>query len=384
MTGIIWQEAEQVAVLHDLARPTIVHPLDAIVAISWSGLCGSDLHVYYGHERPDAGTIMGHEFVGTIVELGSWYQTPSSDASLATAATPLLEVGNRVVCPFTTSCGGCEPCLRGLTARCLQSQLLGWKSNGEGLSGAQAQYIRVPYAQSSLVQLPRSTAMRAEHLFLADILPTGFECISRGRIEEALATAERLDQPLRMAVVGLGPVGIMALLSLRYFVRSSGSSLAHTIVAIDAVDDRLDFVRERIPGVMPVNLADETALKFGGNHLVFEAVGGKGSPGLALAFKLCAPGATISSIGVHVPSEQPFPFSAVDCYDKNITMTFGRCSVRPLIPRLLQLLEDNAFDFDFASLISHRVPLEHEAVVDAYKLFASRKSLKIVFSVRPE
>ncbi|HZI54140.1 MAG TPA: alcohol dehydrogenase catalytic domain-containing protein, partial [Chitinophagaceae bacterium] len=113
--------------------PGILHPADVIVQITLSGICGSDLHVYHGRESGlDTGTIMGHEFVGTIVDVGNEVKK--------------FKKGARVLSPFTTSCGLCFYCRIGLTCRCEKGALFGWVQNDHGLHGAQAQFIRVPMA----------------------------------------------------------------------------------------------------------------------------------------------------------------------------------------------------------------------------------------------
>jgi threonine dehydrogenase-like Zn-dependent dehydrogenase len=347
-------------------------PDDVIIEIWLAGLCGSDLHVYFGHEAPDIGCVVGHELVGVIVQTG----TGVDPAALA--------IGDVVTCPFSTCCGECSPCRLGNTARCQQSQLLGWQHGGGGLSGAQAEYIRIPLATATVVKLGRREAMadnvRPEHLFLADFLPTGYECVLRARTAEWLTRAEASQVPLRLAVVGLGPVGIMTLLSLRYVVKRQASSLSHQIVAIDGVTERLALASSL--GIETWNFTDPTAARPDGFHIVFEAVGGPGSPGLRTAFELVAAGGVISSVGVHTPGPQPFPFSAVECYDKNVSLHFGRCSARSLIPELVELLKCNAFEFDFSTLISHRLPLEDEHVQSVYALFAQRKTLKVIFEVK--
>ena len=118
--------------------PQLLLPTDAIVKITMAGICGSDLHVYHGRETGlDEGTVMGHEFVGTIVEIGNDVKK--------------FYEGSRVLSPFTTSCGECFYCRIGLTCRCEKGNLFGWVQSGHGLHGAQAQYVRVPMADSTLI-----------------------------------------------------------------------------------------------------------------------------------------------------------------------------------------------------------------------------------------
>ncbi|KPK83683.1 MAG: hypothetical protein AMS27_12110, partial [Bacteroides sp. SM23_62_1] len=162
--------------------PVIHDPKDVIVKVQYTAICGSDLHVYHGRETGiDAGTIMGHEFTGYIVDTG--------------ANVTSLRIGDHIVSPFTTNCGKCDFCRIGLTARCLNGQLFGWIEKGIGLHGAQAEYVRVPYADSTLLKIPDS--IFSEYALMAgDILSTGYYCAEMAEI--------RPGKPY--VVVGCGPV----------------------------------------------------------------------------------------------------------------------------------------------------------------------------------
>ena len=140
MNAITFQDIESLA-FEQAADPEIRDATDVIVRVQAAGLCGSDLHPYFGRERGlDPGTVMGHEFVGEVVAVGSEVQT--------------LSLGARVVAPFTTSCGDCFYCGIGLTARCERGQLFGWVQDGVGLHGGQAELVRVPLADGTLVAVP--------------------------------------------------------------------------------------------------------------------------------------------------------------------------------------------------------------------------------------
>src|SRR5690606_33005263 len=140
MKAITFQDVERLS-LETVPDPELLEPADAIVRVRAAGICGSDLHPYFGRERGlDAGTVLGHEFVGEVVAVG-----PDVRA---------VSVGDRVVSPFTTSCGRCRMCRIGLTARCPRGQFFGWVEQGRGLHGAQAELVRVPLAEGSLVPLP--------------------------------------------------------------------------------------------------------------------------------------------------------------------------------------------------------------------------------------
>ena len=131
-----------------VADPALLEPTDAIVAVRLAAICGSDLHVWHGRERGiDPGTVMGHEFVGQVVAVGS--------------ALSRIRCGDRVVSPFTSSCGACFYCGLGLPARCVKGQLFGWVERGIGLQGGQAELVRVPLADSTLVPVPATLADEA-------------------------------------------------------------------------------------------------------------------------------------------------------------------------------------------------------------------------------
>ena len=188
--------------------PKILDPTDAIVRITLSGICGSDLHVYHGRETGiDEGTVMGHEFVGTVVETGN--------------AVKKFYKGSRVLSPFTTSCGACFYCRLGLTCRCIKGNLFGWVQQGHGLQGAQADFIRVPLADSTL--LPLSNDLSEEKgLLLGDVFSTGFFCAENASINSKGS----------YVVIGCGPVGLMAIVAAKHLG-------AGKLFAVDFVPERL-------------------------------------------------------------------------------------------------------------------------------------------------
>ena len=159
MRALVFEDVRQVghATVPD---PEILDPGDVIVRVEAAGVCGSDLHVYRGLETGlDPGTVMGHELAGEVVEVGRGVRQ--------------LRPGDRVVSPFTTNCGVCFYCRIGLTARCVLGQLYGWVEKGKGLQGAQAELVRVPLADATLVRLPEGTPTETA-LFAGDNLATGW------------------------------------------------------------------------------------------------------------------------------------------------------------------------------------------------------------------
>jgi threonine dehydrogenase-like Zn-dependent dehydrogenase len=308
----------------EVADPSLLEPGDAIVRVRAAGVCGSDLHVYRGLETGlDPGTPMGHEMAGDVVEVGSG----------VTGFRP----GDRVVSPFTTSCGDCFYCRSGLTARCVVGQLFGWVQEGRGLAGAQAEYVRVPLADTTLVgvsaEIPPELALLA-----GDVLATGWF--------GAESAGARLFSTI--AVVGCGPVGLMAVLA----AREMG---AERVFAIDSLPDRLALA-ERF-GAEPLDLGREPAARVRdategrGVDGVVEAVGSPEATGLA--WELARPGGTIAAVGVHTESHLAVSPGAL--YDKNLTYRAGRCPARYYLDRLVPLVQSR--QADLAAMISHRLPL---------------------------
>ena len=318
-----------------IADPTILAATDVILKTHCAGICGSDLHVY--HER-EAGlehsTVMGHEVVGEIVALGQDVHH--------------FKTGDLVFSPFTTNCGECFYCKIGLTARCEKGQLLGWRQNGVGLHGAQAEYVRIPLAEATLLRVPEEIHAE-EALLLGDILSTGYFCAERAEIN-----------PRGMyAIIGCGPVGLMAICAARELG-------AERIFAIDSVTERLQLA-ERF-GAEPVHLNENNAIASIRNATLGRGVDAAlevvGSPSAQrLAMDLVRPGGIISVVGVHTTPH--FAFSPAEAYDKNITYKVGRCPARYYMERLLGLVRQQKYDF--RSVISHRMPLAQG--VEGYKIF---------------
>ena len=175
----------------DVPDPELQHERDALVHVELAGLCGSDLHVYHGRDAGlDHGTVMGHEFVGRVISAG--------------AGVRGFAPGDRVACPFSTSCGACYYCALGLTARCASGRLFGWVQDGVGLQGGQAPLVRVPLADTTLFHIPDDVE-DAQALLLCDVLPTGYYC----------AKMAEVGSRGTYAILGCGPVGLMAILAAR-------------------------------------------------------------------------------------------------------------------------------------------------------------------------
>lgn len=334
MKALTFRGEAQVGV-ETLPDPSLEAASDAVVQCRLSAICGSDLHVYRARERGiQPGTVMGHEFLGEVVDVGRE----------VTRFSP----GDLVVSPFTTSCGRCFFCRKGLTCRCVEGQLFGWIENGRGLHGAQAELVRVPLADSTLFRLPEDVPID-NGLFLGDILATGFFCADMAEVEPGGT----------YAIVGSGPVGLFAIIG----AKERG---AERIFAIDLVPERL-AIAERF-GATPIDARAsdprqilEDATEGRGADAVMELVGSPESTRLAI--DLVRPGGILSVVGVHTESQ--FAFSPVEAYDKNLTYRVGRCPARTYMERLLPLVREHKYDL--ASIISHRLPLAEAA--RGYHLF---------------
>jgi threonine dehydrogenase-like Zn-dependent dehydrogenase len=318
--------------------PEIREPTDAIVKIRLAGICGSDLHVYHGRETGiEKGTVMGHEFTGEILETGS--------------AVKNFYKGSRVLSPFTTCCGECYYCRTGLTCRCVKGNLFGWVQNGQGLHWAQAVYIRVPMADSTLV--PLSNDLPDEKgLLLGDIFSTGYFCA-----DNAGVNAKGV-----YVIIGCGPVGLMAVVAARHLG-------AEKLFAVDSIPERLqqaksfgaiplDFTETDVPSVILSYTEGR------GADAVMEVVGSPGS--LQMAYKLVRPGGIISSVGVHTAKH--FSFSPGQAYDKNITYKSGRCPARFYAEKLIR--EEIIQRYPVEDIITHRFRLEDGA--KAYSVFSGK------------
>ncbi|MBA7510966.1 putative zinc-binding alcohol dehydrogenase [subsurface metagenome] len=348
MNALTFQGKKKI-VYQTVPDPFVETPTDVIIKVHYTAVCGSDMHVYHEREKGiDKGTIMGHEFVGEIIELGKQVKS--------------FHIGDKVISPFTTNCGNCYFCSIGLTARCMNGQLFGWVEKGKGLQGAQAEYVRVPYAESTLVNYPENIPTQ-EALLFGDIFPTGFFCADMAEIK-----SEGI-----YVVLGCGPVGLMAIIGAKLLG-------AVQIYAIDSIENRLSFARKY--GAIPVHLYDENPVykilevtNSIGADAVLEAVGNNSAG--KLAFQLVRPGGIISTVGVHTKNE--FPFSPVDAYNKNITFKIGRCPARNYIERLITFAAKKRLELD--KIITHQYPLKEGA--KAYKLFDKKDDGCIKVILKP-
>ncbi|OBS26037.1 hypothetical protein FPOA_06567 [Fusarium poae] len=329
--------------------PEIRDPRDIIVKVNMTALCGSELHLFRGVEPTEPNFVMGHEFTGIVVELGS--------------AVKSIQIGDKVVSPFTASCGQCYYCQNGGSARCVNSQALG----SPNLDGAQAEYVRVPFADGTVAKAPAGIHDQTL-ILMADIFPTGYFGVKSG--VEMMPNLDVHDSTI--VVIGCGPVGLCA-------VVAAAALKPKYLFAVDSVPSRLEQAAKL--GAEPLNFMNDKA---GMQDRIKSATGGRGadivvevvglSPALRTAFDLVRPFGAISSIGVH---NAEIPWSGNDAYNKNIRLQMGRCPVRSIFEEAMDVLKGEQDSLGF--LFDNIMPLSD--AVRGYDLFNQSQVQKVVFEV---
>jgi threonine dehydrogenase-like Zn-dependent dehydrogenase len=293
---------------------------------------------------------MGHEFTGRVHEIGSSVKNFKQD--------------DHVVCPFTTSCGECFYCKHGFSSRCVKSQLFG----STGLDGAQAEYVRVPLADSTAVKAP--DGIKDEALVLmADIFPTGMFAAKNGF---QYSTPEEIKESV-VVLIGCGPVALCALCNIVDYNPKA-------ILAVDSVPSRLDLAKSL--GAEPWNFQTD---REGLNNRVKELTDGRGadivievvglSPALRMGYELLRPWGVLSSVGVH---NGEIPWSGNEAYGKNVRVQMGRCPVRSVFEEALESLKRHQDKLGF--MADKVMPLSE--AVEGYKLFDEMKVQKVVFEAQ--
>ncbi|GGC13911.1 zinc-dependent alcohol dehydrogenase [Pseudoduganella buxea] len=349
--------------------PVIEHPGDAIVRVTRSCICGSDLHLYHGLV-PDTrvGTTFGHEFVGIVEEVGSGVQK--------------LKVGDHVLVPFNVFCGSCFFCQRELYGNCHNTNpqasavggIYGYSHTAGGYDGGQAELVRVPMADVGPTIIPHDMD-EDDAVLLTDALPTGYQAAEMGDIAEGDT----------VVVFGAGPVGIFA-------AKSAWLMGAGRVIVVDHVEYRLEFVR-RYAQCEVVNFreVDDMALHIKkmtdwmGADVCIDAVGCEAAgnaaqtltgvyammqAGSATALHWCInsvrKGGNVSIVGVYGPTFNAIPIG--NALNKGLTLRMNQASVKRHLPRLIEHIQ--AGRIDPKQIITHRVPLEE--VADAYHIFSSK------------
>jgi 2-desacetyl-2-hydroxyethyl bacteriochlorophyllide A dehydrogenase len=334
MRALTFEGPQQIAV-SEVPDPTPLGTDGVVVETTCVGICGSDLHIYGGHGfSEDLGFCVGHEAVGKVVEAGS--------------AVRRFSVGQRVLVPASTGCNACGPCRSGWVLGC-ENGLTGCYGLSHLLEGSQAEAVAVPFADGNLVPLPDEIS-DAAGVVLTDNLPTAWYGARRARIQPGDT----------VAVVGLGPVGLLSALS----ALAMG---AGRVLGVDLVPERRAHAATL--GIEPVDGDDPKAgvqeLTGGkGADVVLEAVGADAT--IVLSVALAGVAGRVSIVGVNQSKALPMPI--VFAQLKELEISIGLCSVQRELPALLKLVAAGRIDPE--AVVTHRMALGEGP--DAYELFATR------------
>jgi alcohol dehydrogenase len=332
--------------VEDRPKPVIQAATDAVVRITKTTICGTDLHILKGDVATCLpGTILGHEGVGVVDAVGAGVST--------------FKPGDKVLISCITACGRCEFCRKAMYSHCTTG---GWIL-GNRIDGTQAEYVRIPHADTSLHPIPKGAPDTDEEalVMLSDILPTGFECgVLNGRVKVGTS----------VAIVGSGPIGLAALLTAQFYSPAE-------IIMIDLDDNRL-AVASRFGATATVNSTDGTAAE-----QVMKLTGGRGvdtaieAVGIPATFELCqaivAAGGTIANVGVHGCKVD---LHLERLWSHNVTITTGLVDTVS-IPMLLKTVQ--AERIDPRQLITHRFKFDQILVAyDTFARAAETKALKVI------
>jgi alcohol dehydrogenase len=344
MKALVYQGPGKKA-LEERPKPGITAPTDAIVKVTKTTICGTDLHILKGDVATcKPGRILGHEGVGVVDAVGP--------------AVTAFKAGDKVLISCVSACGKCVYCRKQMYSHCTTG---GWIL-GNSIDGTQAEFVRIPHADTSLYPIPKGADEEAL-VMLSDILPTGFECgVLNGKVQPGSV----------VAIVGAGPIGLAALLTAQFYSPAE-------IIMIDLDDNRLD-VAKRFGATATINSGDGKAVaavmkltKAGGVDTAIEAVG------ISATFEMCqeiiAPGGVIANIGVHGAKAD---LHLEKLWDRNISIT-TRLVDTVSTPMLMNVLQSHKIDPKL--LITHRFTFDQ--ILNAYETFANAaktKALKVIIS----
>lgn len=369
MLAMNYRGPYRVRAVHDKPTPEIEHPNDAIIRVTRSCICGSDLHLYHGLV-PDTrvGTTFGHEFTGIVEEVGSSVQS--------------LKPGDHVLVPFNISCGTCIFCQHQLYGNCNDTNSLatavgaiyGYSHTAGGYDGGQAEFVRVPFADVNPIKIP-SDLDPDDAVLLTDAFPTGYQAAEMGNIKQGDT----------VVVFGAGPVGLFAAKSSWWFG-------AGRVIVIDHIEYRLEFAKT-FTGAEVYNFKEmddpvlflKKTTDYLGADVCIDAVGCEAAgsamqriSGIKLklqagsatalhwAINSVKKGGTVSIVGVYGPTGNLIPIG--NALNKGLTLRMNQASVKRHVPHLIEHIR--AGHVKPSDIITHRVPLEE--VSDAYHIFSSK------------
>jgi threonine dehydrogenase-like Zn-dependent dehydrogenase len=329
----------------DVPKPSIHAADEALVKVTLSAICGSDLHAYHGRIPMAEGELLGHEFVGVVEEVGS--------------AVRRFKPGDRVVASFFVICGHCTMCRKGAFNECVNLATFGFGKYLGDLGGGQSEYVVVPMADQSMEPIPQGISDE-QAVFVGDILATGMFAAERAEIKPGDV----------VAVVGAGPVGLMATMCAQLYGPSR-------VLVIDMVESRLELAQElggtaiNASQVNPIEAVDSFTGDLGADSTI-EAVGAAAS--VDTAIRCVRGGGTVSMVGVPAEITGDFPYYVF--WDKALTFRSGRSNVPRYMKPLLDLLAAGRLHPE--KIISHRMKLDQAE--EAYRMFDAREATKIVLT----
>lgn len=377
MKAVTWQGKQKMEI-RNVEDPKILEPTDAIIRITATAICGSDLHLYHhGEAVLEKGYVVGHEPMGIVEEVGS--------------AVTKLKKGQRVVIPFNISCGHCHFCLNEMESQCDRSNsdqlyggLFGFGSLNGNHWGGQAEYLRVPFADTTSFIVPDNDLADEKVLFLSDILPTAYWSVQNAGVKQGDT----------VIVLGSGPVGLFA----QKFATMAGAS---RVIAVDPVQHRIDkagrynnvetFLLEDVQNAG----TDLYELTKGGADVIIDCVGMDGlepvkekaknivslqsgtiSP-IQIAAKAAKKFGTVQITGVYMTPASSYPLQ--EFFMRDITVKHGQAPVVHLMPKIYEMIAENLFDP--AQIITHAMPLADAA--RAYEIFDKKEDKNIKVVLKP-
>lgn len=369
MIAMNYRGPQRVRADRNAPMPEILHPQDAIVRVTRSCICGSDIHLYNGNV-PDTrvGETFGHEFIGVVEEIGSGVHK--------------LKVGDQVIVPFNIACGECTFCKQELYSCCHEANpqataaggIFGYSHMTGGYNGGQAEYVRVPYADVGPMVIPEGMHPD-DAVLLTDVVPTGYHAAEMGGIQKGDT----------VVIFGAGPIGIMAAKSAWLFG-------AGRVIVFDKEEYRLDFVRKYAQCEAynflsisdPVVFVKKTTDSLGADVCI-DAVGAEASgsklqtvtgrktlmqagsaTALQWAINSVKKGGVVSIVGVYGPTVNMVPIG--NAVNKGVTIRGSQTSVKRLLPRLIKHIQDGVLNPK--EIITHHIPLEE--IADGYRIFADK------------
>jgi threonine dehydrogenase-like Zn-dependent dehydrogenase len=389
MRAVCWYGTHKVRV-ENVPDPKILNPRDAIVKITTTAICGSDLHLYDGYiPAMEKGDILGHEFMGEVVEVGKGVEN--------------LKKGDRVVVPFTISCGRCEYCERQLWSQCdnsnpnawLAEMMYGFSAGGlygyshmyGGYAGGQAEYARVPFADIGPIKIPNELTDE-QVIFLSDIFPTGYQAAENCNIQPGQT----------VAIWGCGPVG-------QFAIKSAYLLGAERVIAIDRISERLrmaaeqgkaevinyegtdvvEMLKQMTGGRGPDACIDAVGLESHGTSFEARIDEAKQKTRLSTdrphvlrqTVQACGKGGTVSIPGVYGGFLDKFPFGSA--FAKSLTFKMGQTNVQKYLRPLLERIQKGEIDPSF--VITHRMQLEDAP--HGYDIFKHKEDECIKIVLKP-